>query len=1778
MKKNLKRVLAVVLVVCSLMSYTLPTANAGIFDWIEDYIGGGSSTGNTTNEIVYDFVQLPYEGGIYTGLGESGQMYQTLLGGDYLTGCLCTSSIPARYAMADGETYALNWTYESASAGMRRTTTGEDHLPGTNVRFVKTNGLRSVMDQDQWIAFRIKSPGEGTFAVDLTYYGYTGSGTMAFYILEAEPNASIDRDVVLTRAEKIQAAMDPDNRVGMVDLYNGTANKSNSAFIGNWTFEADKEYVVVMECYEPAPCPDNRYVYLTNLTMTAGEKTATEAAEERVRALTVKENVITVADPGTMAALWEVDGQDYYYLPIEGGQLLIFNLDTWELVKRVETGISYPTSTAVVEYTDINGKQQTELFIGGNGKRMFGYNLYTGKTRFTPYYNYTGGLEKEQAIRGITAYNSMVYVGLSFEGHLAQYDPVTNQYTDLGDMIQESFSEIEGEDGEVTGDATGGISAIACYGDYLYLTATSLNTKYIIKYDLVNKKKVAQIDVSAQIGPNTGVKGMNVLGDGDYLIAGGIGFLSLALIDLDTFTRVSNTQAKALGLDDTACSKGMNGFATNVVENKQYFVAGGCVYAYNTLTDRFENIGGGFNGFNTAGKQWVTMSVNGGAEQLYLFSYTTAGQVRLCDPAVGKKISLDGLMKPEYGTNGAVLRLNTTGEGADANTLYLGAFNTPGAAAYNTATGEIRYYRTEGQTDSQVWLDGKLYAGNYSQCVVYEIDMENSDNNKAVISNMVGYEQKRIHTLAAGDGYIFAGTIPTTSLYGGGIGIYNTATGEEDFIRFKETSVNGEKVVPNEELWDLSVKGLVYQNGLLYGSTTRSGGTGANGAEGTSAQIFVYDYKNQNILSTLDLRNYISDYLPSTIDAIDFIGGITADPVVAGRFWGIVSDVLFTFTYNRNDNEWSVDVVQDQDHTKYNSTGNRAWFDVPIVFDTSSNSIYVCFVSSGIHCITLSNWNTAKVASSVRITADKPLQYAMGADNMLYYINGANLKTVAVNVKAADWAVAQAWDAQVDAIGTITANSAATIANVRAAYENLSLRNKCLVQNMAALEEAEAELLEKQIDAEVEALSSDSVEVLESYIAQYDSMTARQQRYVKNYTVLTQAYAEAVELREAEEEQVATVQAQINALNVTSVDDAAAVTAAREAYEALSDSQKAKVDITALTAAEARLATLVSAAEVQAQIDALPDSATLVDEAAVAAVRTAYDALTDEAKAEVTTTKLEAAEARIAELKAAQAVQEQINALPSPITLTDEETVAAARAAYDALDAQVQATVTNLSVLEAAETAIAELKAVQAVQERINALPESVTVADKYAILAVREAYEALSSEQQDTVTTAKLEEAEAQLEDLMKAFPSAQFYNFELYKNTDFTSGFTYAAANTNFYGIKPYNNTISIEQWFYNNYPGTINWGMETAAGNNSTLQDYMFRGATDQGLRILTYEIGQYATLRIHVPAAGKYTVSLQGGGDGSTSDIYIFEAATGFTTARTSTATIVAAMTAENQIADNLVLKANAEAALGEWTFPEAGDYIVVFEAAVAYKNGISIRNMTLTPMVNADTAVAMVGEEYFLSLDEAFAYQVENSAEAVLLNKNVELGDLILPSGAVLDLNGKILTVDSVLTYASSGIMDSSEKDTGVLVINDADGNMISSDNTQLPIYDAAAGGLRFFEISVQSVAVTGNKSNNPKYWFKVNCINFAEIYKLIQAGSELNITAKMTWNGGEADAVASIEFLNKWAEEYSNNEKIYITVSTVNTENLENFSLIPALAANGVAISGDDMHRDALSF
>ncbi len=151
---------------------------------------------------------------------------------------------------------------------------------------------------------------------------------------------------------------------------------------------------------------------------------------------------------------------------------------------------------------------------------------------------------------------------------------------------------------------------------------------------------------------------------------------------------------------------------------------------------------------------------------------------------------------------------------------------------------------------------------------------------------------------------------------------------------------------------------------------------------------------------------------------------------------------------------------------------------------------------------------------------------------------------------------------------------------------------------------------------------------------------------------------------------------------------------------------------------------------VEKLIDSISDPVTLDDEAAVVAARNAYEALSDEDKKDFNENnaerlkKLEDAEKTISDLKVKKA-ESLIGKIPSDISLGDERTIQAARDYYDGLSDSEKTKVSNYSKLTDAEDALKKLKDSQpkggtkSVSVTINGVTYQVSEATKKAIEAI---------------------------------------------------------------------------------------------------------------------------------------------------------------------------------------------------------------------------------------------------------------------------------------------------------------------------------------------------------------------------------------------------------------------------------------------------------------------------
>ena len=392
---------------------------------------------------------------------------------------------------------------------------------------------------------------------------------------------------------------------------------------------------------------------------------------------------------------------------------------------------------------------------------------------------------------------------------------------------------------------------------------------------------------------------------------------------------------------------------------------------------------------------------------------------------------------------------------------------------------------------------------------------------------------------------------------------------------------------------------------------------------------------------------------------------------------------------------------------------------------------------------------------------------------------------------------------QIDETIELTDECEAKITTARKAYDALTREEKGYVSNYDVLLKAEEQLsvLKKEkadkeaadaVIAQIDALPTaenvtlEHQEAVNSARDAYSKLTDDQKKLVSKEITDKLERAEKKIAQLLEEQAADLVLEEMNALpskdNLT-LDDEVALAGAEAHYNALSDAQKeyltgkAAESVAKLGELRTQLEKLkkdaadkAAADAVTEKLNALPSEEDVMfqDEAVLKQAREAYEQLDDTQKALVSNEaydKLEKAEKKLEALKAeVEAVTKQIQELPAvgDLTLEDEEKVALARSAYDALNADQKRQLTESGVLDTlltAENQISllerEKEEAEKVAQQINSLPEvkDLKLADKTAVEAARKAYDALSDNQKAMIEDAKkaLEEREAEIKRLQE-------------------------------------------------------------------------------------------------------------------------------------------------------------------------------------------------------------------------------------------------------------------------------------------------------------------------------------------------------------------------------------------------------------------------------------------
>lgn len=317
-----------------------------------------------------------------------------------------------------------------------------------------------------------------------------------------------------------------------------------------------------------------------------------------------------------------------------------------------------------------------------------------------------------------------------------------------------------------------------------------------------------------------------------------------------------------------------------------------------------------------------------------------------------------------------------------------------------------------------------------------------------------------------------------------------------------------------------------------------------------------------------------------------------------------------------------------------------------------------------------------------------------------------------------------------------------------------------------------------QINQLIQKLPTDiqieNEEQISQIIVLYDSLPISYRQQINGYDFVLESRVKIGALK------VEVLINELPSIDNATLEDKTLIDDVNKAYNQLSDDAKALVSnydkLTALNdliedllaQIDARIQDVINAIDLFANKDL-----TLDDEASIINARNLYDALTqDQQPLVINYEKLVSAETKIVELKQIQSYIEQasvvvnlINNLPSEsnLVITDKDTLESARQSYDNLSIEVQAYVTNISVLVSLEERMNVLEAAystaQEVIALINELPsvDSITLSDENKVEAARAKYNELSILAKTYVTNNSiLTELEATLEQLQKAYDEA--------------------------------------------------------------------------------------------------------------------------------------------------------------------------------------------------------------------------------------------------------------------------------------------------------------------------------------------------------------------------------------------------------------------------------------
>ncbi|ALS29910.1 quinonprotein alcohol dehydrogenase-like domain-containing protein [Paenibacillus sp. 32O-W] len=247
------------------------------------------------------------------------------------------------------------------------------------------------------------------------------------------------------------------------------------------------------------------------------------------------------------------------------------------------------------------------------------------------------------------------------------------------------------------------------------------------------------------------------------------------------------------------------------------------------------------------------------------------GAAVLYDPPNGKMRQMNALVDSQ------AINIQALETGPDGK-LYMSSYGD-GGAQYDPAANRFVNFPLP-QSEGIGSLGDTVYFGVYPKAQILAYDTTTPLSTTAAPAHLfdVGEAQDRPFVVTAGAGKLYIGTIPGYGELGGAITVYDPDASASEGRPVYEVFRN---VVENQ-----SISGLLYANGLIYGSTTVHGGLGSVPAA-DKAKLFVWDPAAKRKAAEWEPQ------LEGKSASNGMISGLTLGP--DGLIWAAMDGVIFAF-------------------------------------------------------------------------------------------------------------------------------------------------------------------------------------------------------------------------------------------------------------------------------------------------------------------------------------------------------------------------------------------------------------------------------------------------------------------------------------------------------------------------------------------------------------------------------------------------------------------------------------------------------------------------------------------------------------------------------------------------------------------------------------------------------------------------------------------------------------------------------------------------------------------